>query len=90
MQYSRLKVQSIPQSNISISCDVIHVRPGPAGRLYWPARKVSDFVCKYHVLSMTCINLPCKISIDVSLRTTAHSYIVGVPSPARLMLDLRS
>lgn len=43
------------------------------------AIRVSDFVCKYHVSDMTCINLPCKISIDVSLRTTAHSYIVEVP-----------
>lgn len=49
------------------------------GWLDGPAIKVSDFVCKYHVLNMTCINLPCKISIDASLRTTAHSYIVGVP-----------
>lgn len=29
-------------------------------------------LCKFHVLDMTCINLPCKISIDVSLRTAAH------------------
>lgn len=40
-----------------------------------------DFGCKCHVLDMTCINLPCKISIDVSLRTVAHSYIADVPFP---------
>lgn len=40
---------------------------------------MSVFVCKYHVSDMTCINLPCKISIDVSLRTTAHCYIEDVP-----------
>lgn len=43
------------------------------------AIKVLDLACKYHVLDMTCINLPCKISINVSLRTTVHSYIVDVP-----------
>lgn len=36
--------------------------------------------CKYHVSDMTCMNLPCKISIDFSLRTAAHSYILGVPN----------
>lgn len=43
------------------------------------AQKVSGFVCKYHVLDMTCIYLRCKISIDVSLRTVAQSYIERVP-----------
>lgn len=61
-----------------ISMSLTSVMPG-LGWLDWLAKLLSVFVCKYHVSDMTCINLPCKISIDVSLRTTAHCYIEDVP-----------